>query len=321
MQGESEMVFIFTALYPEAKPLIKKFGLKKRIDSTRFQQFVPEEYLKASDLLKKNERGKQWLEKRPEILLVITGVGPINASASISSVLTEYAACSTDMLLSFGTAAALHSRVKGIEDSSVYIINKLLDSNSHRSFYPDMLVKCDMKEASMITGSMVLSEEDVKLLHIEAADYDLYDMEAAAAYQAGAFYVGPHQMSFIRVVTDSGVGDDPGEWSESVTKAVEKHVDKIFDYVDKIKRISEIREKNREIFCDEELFLVEKIIQDAHFSKVMQDQFVQNLRYAVLSGIEWREMAEKMYEEGMIPTKDKREGKKVLDAFRSSFTE
>lgn len=33
----------------------------------------------------------------------------------------------------------------------------------------------------------------------------LYDMEAAAVYQAGAYYFGPHQMTFLKVVTDHGV--------------------------------------------------------------------------------------------------------------------
>ena len=32
----------------------------------------------------------------------------------------------------------------------------------------------------------------------------LHDMEGAAIYQAGSYWLGPHQMSFIKVISDHG---------------------------------------------------------------------------------------------------------------------
>ncbi|WP_036606830.1 hypothetical protein [Oribacterium sp. P6A1] len=320
------MVFIFTALYPEAKPLIKMFGLKKRTDRSRFQQFVPEDYIKAASgtdgMEKENKEGKI----KPGMVLAITGVGPVNAAAAVSSVLTEYNAGSGDQLLSFGTAAALHGRKEGSEnpEGTMFLLNKLLDQNSDRCFYPDMLIDAMVPEASAVTGSSVLSERAAAFMDMAARDYDLYDMEAAAVYQTGAFYMGPHQMSFMRVVTDMGVSDNVSDvrmLSDRVTGSVEKNVEQILGYVEKLREISLEDEKRMKIFGDGEEKYVEKVIADAHFSKVMKDSFTQYVKYAALSGINWRRIVEKLYDEGVLPTIDKRNGKKVLDVVRNVISE
>ncbi|ETP73499.1 hypothetical protein UYO_0436 [Lachnospiraceae bacterium JC7] len=315
------MVFIFTALYPEAKPLIKMFGLKKRADMTRFQQFVPEEYLKLMAGADGEDSGDSKGRRiRPEMVLTITGVGPINASAAVSSVLTEYDAGSADQLLSLGTAAMLHKH----DGKELFLLNKLLDQNSDRCFYPDMLVETAIPEASVVTGSQVLTERAVMFLDMAAGDYELYDMEAAAVYQAAAFYVGPHQQSFLRVVTDSGISEDVSDvkiLAAHVTDSVERNVEQILDYVEKLREISAKEEERMDILGVPEKKAVEKVIRDAHFSKVMQDQFTQYVKYGSLSGISWMAEVERLYEEGVLPTVDKRNGKKVLDVIRNIISE
>ncbi|SFG15133.1 hypothetical protein [Oribacterium sp. WCC10] len=318
------MIFIFTALYPEAKPLIRMLGLKKRTDRTRFQQFVSSDYMDIMVTMKRMSSDGSGADIRPDIVLVITGVGPVNAAAAVSATLTEYDAGSADQMLSFGTAAFLHGAVKSNGTAGVFLLNKLLDQNAGRCFYPDMLIKCDIPEASAITGSTVLSERAAAFMAVSAENYDIYDMEAAAVYQTSAFYIGPHQMSFIRVVTDSGISDDIKDiksLSEMVAATVEKYVDQILCYVDKLRELSlaEVRKMKEPDEKDSEL--VDKIINDAHFSRVMQDQFRQYVKFAVLSGINWREEAERLYREGELPTIDKRKGKKVLDAIRNSISE
>ena len=291
------MVFIFMALYPEAKPVIKRLGLRKRTDRTRFQEFVSEE---------------------SGIVLTITGVGPVAAAAAVSAVLTEYDAGTEDQLLSVGTAAG--------DASDIFLLNKLLDQNSDRTFYPDMLIKTDFKEAAAITGSTVLSQRAAAFMKVAAEGYDLYDMESAAVYQAGNIYLGPHQMSFIRVVSDEGVETADREQAVSdlaarVNAVINSHVEEISDYVEKLLALSE-KEKYRGGISDKSSEgLVDKIIEDGHFSKVMQDQLRQYVKYAVLSGVDWEKAVQGIYEEGLLPTIDKRDGKKVLDRIKNCILE
>ncbi|WP_031547980.1 hypothetical protein [Oribacterium sp. FC2011] len=315
------MVFIFMALYPEAKPVIKRLGLRKRTDRTRFQEFVSEE---------------------SGIVLTITGVGPVAAAAAVSAVLTEYDAGPEDQLLSVGTAAALHGeggaagrmesfsgenhssvKLRSAGDASdIFLLNKLLDQNSDRTFYPDMLIKTDFKEAAAITGSTVLSQRAAAFMKVAAEGYDLYDMESAAVYQAGNIYLGPHQMSFIRVVSDEGVETADREQAVSdlaarVNAVINSHVEEISDYVEKLLALSE-KEKYRGGISDKSSEgLVDKIIEDGHFSKVMQDQLRQYVKYAVLSGVDWEKAVQGIYDEGMLPTIDKRGGKKALDRIKN----
>ena len=375
------MVFVFVALYPEAKPVIKRLGLRKRTDRARFQEFVSED---------------------SEIVLAITGVGPVAAAAAVAAVLTEYDAGQGDQLLSVGTAAALrgehgavgtaalygeHGSVETMEslcgeksssiiltesghDFGIFLLNKLLDQNSDRTFYPDMLIKSDLMEASCITGSTVLSQRAAAFMAVAAEGYDLYDMESAAVYQAGNLFLGPHQMSFIRVVSDRGteaedrkkVVSDEGietedrgqvvsnggiktgnqvrvvsdvdtetevkmvmpkaevsyvsEMAARVNAVINSHVEEISGYVEKLLALSE-KEKSRDGISDKSSeALVDKIIEDGHFSKVMQDQLKQYVKYAVLSGIDWENAVRELYSDGVLPTIDKRGGKKVLDRIK-----
>ena len=67
--------------------------------------------------------------------------------------------------------------------------NKLTEQMTGRTFYPDMLMKANFRECEIVTVARVLNE---------GSDSVVYDMEAAAVYQAAAFFVGPHRMHFIK---------------------------------------------------------------------------------------------------------------------------
>ncbi|MEE1377573.1 MAG: hypothetical protein UF438_02500 [Oribacterium sp.] len=234
------MIHIFTALYPEAKPLIQALSLKKRAAQTHYQQFLSEE---------------------GDLSLTITGVGPLQAAAVTASVLTDYDAGAQDQLLSLGTAARLtrneyserneDPRAQGAgsvtadaarkdisderaeENACMYHIHRITDTATKRDFYPDMLLNTGLPEASLITGAKLLTAQDTwaqvdaqrdkksrqgmtddavqDMLADRLAAPLLYDMEAAAIYQAASMFLGPHQMNFLRIVTDDGLTQEEME--------------------------------------------------------------------------------------------------------------
>ena len=53
-------------------------------------------------------------------------------------------------------------------------------------------------------------------------------MEAAAVYQAAAFFVGPHRMHFIKLVSDAGERIDQSK----ITELFALQEDKICGYID-----------------------------------------------------------------------------------------
>ena len=334
------MIHIFTALYPEAKPLIQALSLKKRAAQTHYQQFLSEE---------------------GDLSLTITGVGPMQAAAVTASVLTDFDAGASDQLLSLGTAARLIQREysernkdpraqaesseiaeavrKNISDerlektASMYHIHRITDAATKRDFYPDMLLNTDLPEASLITGAKLLTAQDTwaqvdaqrdkksrqGTLADRLAAPLLYDMEAAAVYQAASMFFGPHQMNFLRIVTDHGLSeaeaDDPRSLAAHVTACVEQQVDTIVAVVDKLRALTAAEAAEHHVLTENERQLVDKLIADAHFSKVMADECVQLIRYAALSELDWQQPIATLYAEGLVPTRDKRAGKIILERY------
>ena len=334
------MIHIFTALYPEAKPLIQALSLKKRAAQTHYQQFLSEE---------------------GDLSLTITGVGPMQAAAVTASVLTDFDAGASDQLLSLGTAARLIQREysernkdpraqaesseiaeavrKNISDerlektASMYHIHRITDAATKRDFYPDMLLNTDLPEASLITGAKLLTAQDTwaqvdaqrdkksrqGTLADRLAAPLLYDMEAAAVYQAASMFFGPHQMNFLRIVTDHGLSeaeaDDPRSLAAHVTACVEQQVDTIVAVVDKLRALTAAEAAEHHVLTENERQLVDKLIADAHFSKVMADECVQLIRYAALSQLDWQQPIAALYTEGLVPTRDKRAGKIILERY------
>ena len=305
------MIHIFTALYPEAKPLIHALSLKKRATQTHYQQFLSEE---------------------GDLSLTITGVGPMQAAAVTASVLTDYDAGAQDQLLSLGTAARLTTC-----PASMYHVNKITEAATMRDFYPDMLLNTGLPEASLITGAKLYTKQE------SGYAVDLYDMEAAAIYQAASMFLGPHQMNFLRIVTDDGLTQEemetgmtmrtvtnaasgteskpavgteasaPRSLAAHVTDCVEQQVDTIVTVVDKLRALMAAEAAGHQVLTENEQQLVDKLIADAHFSKVMADECVQLIRYAALSELDWQQPIAALYAEGLVPTRDKRAGKIILE--------
>ena len=305
------MIHIFTALYPEAKPLIQALSLKKRATQTHYQQFLSEE---------------------GDLSLTIIGVGPMQAAAVTASVLTDYDAGAQDQLLSLGTAARLTTC-----PASMYHVNKITEAATMRDFYPDMLLNTGLPEASLITGAKLYTKQE------SGYAADLYDMEAAAIYQAASMFLGPHQMNFLRIVTDDGLTQEemetgmtmrtvtnaasgteskpavgteasaPRSLAAHVTDCVEQQVDTIVTVVDKLRALMAAEAAGHQVLTENEQQLVDKLIADAHFSKVMADECVQLIRYAALSELDWQQPIAALYAEGLVPTRDKRAGKIILE--------
>ena len=193
------MIYIFTALYPEAKPLIRAFSLKKAVAGLPFDVY-------------ENMDGN--------LRLVITGAGMTAAACGVSAVFGRYGAGERDHLINIGTCAAENPASEKKDDtetgySGIYLCHKITDRNTGHTYYPDMLYHHSFAEAEIITEPVVweMSGDNRDKLHLSRKQHIndcrvlLHDMESAAVYQAGSFWLGPHQMSFMKAVSDEGKGE------------------------------------------------------------------------------------------------------------------
>ena len=266
------MIYIFSAFYAEAKNIIDHYGLKKEKspEMVRFDVF-------AND----------------SIRLVITGVGEINAAAAVSNIGGAYGISPDDEILNVGCGAGFSS---DICMGSIFLGNKLTEQMTGRTFYPDMLMKANFRECEIVTVARVLNE---------GSDSVVYDMEAAAVYQAAAFFVGPHRMHFIKLVSDAGERIDQSK----ITELFALQEDKICGYIDRL--LSACADK-AQMDDTQSSWNMDRLICDMRCSKVMGDQLAQLIKYCRLSGIDYKAVLDEYYTNGLLPCESKREGKKCL---------
>ncbi len=304
------MIIITTALYCEAKALIERFGMKKDTSNTRFQVFTDTE---------------------KDMVLVITGVGSIAAAAAVSGVCARYENTqgALDFLVNIGACSGQQA------EGTIYICNKITELATGRTFYPDMLYRHPFRETQITTVMKVIKSGELPCQGKDA----LFDMEAAAVYQAGAYFFGPHQMSFIKVVSDNA--DASSVTEKRLEALIEKNIDMITEYTDTLKKAS-VELHNKDILdTDGNREWIDRLCSDMHCSATMKAAVEQHIRYSILeeryeslegsSNISrrdaqpaerWkfkphcRKIAENMYREKILPCADKREGKRCFEEFK-----
>lgn len=285
------MLYMITALYCEAQIFIQHFSLKKVLQNTHFQQFASQD---------------------AQILLTVSGVGEIAAASAVSSLCTQKPPGQDDFLINAGVCAAQSG------EEGAFFVHKLTEQATGKTFYPDILYRHGFQEAELVTGMIPWRKKACRTTQLPnqkapaaAADMPrrcLYDMEAAGVYQAGAYFFAPHQMQFLKVVSDRGEGDRLS--AEAVRQLMEGHRERICTYLEQLLRLVQGGDRQEDSGGRQ---VLDKLCADMHCSKAMQDSLSQYVRYAKLEGIDWQAAVKQMYAEQLLPCRDKREGKKCFE--------
>lgn len=325
---KADMIYIVTALYAEAHPFITRFQLKKDISHTRFQVFRNREAIgcQAEDPPPEIQQAGNCQAGicqtdlcRTGIRLVISGPGSIPAAVAASSICTEYGAGQGDFLLNVGVCAQIwNKKIPGTENSNscqsgrIFLGSKIREQATGKTFYPDILYRHGFAEAPIITGAKIYEKSAPS--EAEAGDFYLYDMEAAAVYQAGAFFFGPHQMSFLKIVSDDGNVEHmtPSE----IEHLIGRNMEGIAEYIRTLQEISR-EEQPYDVFQEDAAEKWwERLCRDLHCSKSMSESLRQHIRYWILAGTNYVSVLEDMYRQGKLPCKDKREGKQCFEELK-----
>lgn len=290
------MIYIFTALYCEAQIFIRRFHLIKNQETAWFQEF----YNEAAG-----------------IRLAVTGAGELAAAAVVGSVCSMHRPSGGDLLLNVGICA--HTAKK----DGLFLCNQITEMTTGKTFYPDMLCRHTFCEGSIVTGmvpwnntghgSNTPSLISGRILPAMIPDGDLYDMEAAAVYQTGIHFFGPHQMTFLKIVSDNGAASEVS--AEQTAFLVEQYFEQIAGYITELAAFME-ENNRRSCLCPETEQLVETFCADLHCSRAMRDSMRQYIRYLSLAKIDYIPVIQDFYARKLLPCRDKREGKKYFEEFR-----
>ena len=300
------MIYVVTALYQEAHGFIRELELKKNTAYAPFEVFDNE---------------------NAGIRLVVTGVGEIAAAAVVAAVCAQDGADAADFLINIGCCAAANAGAdSGCEtvDSGMdsgygaahaaqigdlYVCHKITEQATGKTFYPDILYRHPWKERELVTGMQPLQRA--------AAHGALYDMEAAAVYQAGIRFFSPDRMLFLKVVSDFGVAGQERMTAETLTGLLEQHVKEVAAFLTNLREAADEEEtlRNDGILQEDETVL-ERLFAALHCSQTMRASARQYITYAALTGYDWKAELEEWYARGLLPCKDRREGKVRLEELK-----
>lgn len=294
------MIYVMMALYQEAHGLIRELELKKNTAYAPFEVFDNES---------------------AGIRLVVTGVGEIAAAAATAAVCARDGADAADFLVNIGCCAAGgcepadrdmdsgYGAAHAAQIGDLYVCHKITEQATGKTFYPDILYRHPWKERELVTGMQPLQRA--------AAHGALYDMEAAAVYQAGIRFFSPDRMSFLKVVSDSGVAGQERMTAETLAGLLEQHVKAVAGFLANLWKAADEEEALRSggILQEDEAVL-EQIFAALHCSQTMRASARQYITYATLTGYDWKVELEEWYARGLLPCKDRREGKVRLEELK-----
>lgn len=322
------MIYVVTALYQEAHGFIRELELKKNTAYAPFEVFDNE---------------------NAGIRLVVTGVGEIAAAAVVAAVCAQDGADAADFLINIGCCAAANAGAdrgcepadrdtdsgsgaanagadrgceivdRGMDSGSgaantaqtgdLYLCHKITEQATGKTFYPDILYRHPWKERELVTGMQPLQRA--------AAQGVLYDMEAAAVYQAGIRFFSPDRMLFLKVVSDFGIAGQERMTAEALTGLLEQHVKEVVAFLTNLREAADEEEtlRNDGILQEDETVL-ERLFAALHCSQTMRASARQYITYAALTGYDWKVELKEWYARGLLPCTDRREGKVRLEELK-----
>lgn len=231
------MIYIMTAMYYEAQPLIKALDLKKDLNYDKFQVF-----------------------KNDDVVLIISGVGVVKASIAVTYILTSLnkskSLLNNDIFINFGICGSTQKK------SGVVMCNKIINHCTRRAYYPDMVFKHPFLEGSIETFPSVVNEN-------EEVEGDFVDMEASGAFQAASLFFSTHQMHFIKVISD--FLNSNNITGDGVKSLIDKNLHEVISWIN-VRKFALLEEK--ELLSDVEKEYIHEIVQNLNITQSMKHEFL-----------------------------------------------
>ncbi len=383
------MITIYCALYAEAQYLIQHYELKKATESRHFQIFF-------------NEKWKIRL-----VITGVGKLNATVAIAEISTIyppaeedlMVNYGSCAAEGMLMPGEGEGGGGACVPL--GGIVMVNKLTDAESGRTFYPDMVYRHPFAEGEVFTSAQVyiadagardgcttkmedaglnahaegctkvediaLTAQNEETMKAEVIAPTVHDMEAAAFYEAGNFYYGPHQMIFLKVVTDYGIekdrlqndssqGNDIGNEKnmtsndltinpapserERFVMIMQNAGAEVVRFIDGLQSLftsdccekeldgkkmhgAEVQDSPLEMLCEDPIrewgIDENQLAEDLHCSVTMKAELMQLLKYWRLTGFDAASLIHGYYEKELLPCRDKRVGRRLLDELQNKW--
>ncbi|WP_339004927.1 spore photoproduct lyase [Fusobacterium polymorphum] len=238
------MLYIVTALYIEAKPLISLFNLKKDNTYTKFQVFSNE-----------------------NIKLIISGTGKIKSATALTYLIANKNIKENDYIINIGFIASLNDNS---QLGDIVYISKIQNAYSDTTFYPEMIYKHNFLEGSLTTFDKIIENK------IENIEY--IDMEAYGFFQTASIFFKKDKIFLLKIVSDilKENVEDRILIDFKDDNLFNKSYKKIYDF---LLKFIDIPDNNKNNFDNNEQDLIKKVLENLKLSDTMTYEFFNILKY------------------------------------------
>lgn len=234
-------IFIYAALPCEAKPLVEHFKLKK---DTTIQPFAV--YLNQ------------------DICLTVTGLGKNAMAAGVAYTQALFASAEHPVLVNIGIAGHIDHAI-----GSLFLIDKITDFDSQKSYYPPLVFTPPCPTASIQTLSRPQPAYDL---------HHLCDMEASAFYETALRFSTGELIHCLKIISDNESSPAENIQPKQVAILIAAHVEAIETLLAELGRLAAL-------ITAPEPAQFEQLMQRYHFTVSEQGQLKNQLsRWAALTG-------------------------------------
>jgi adenosylhomocysteine nucleosidase len=176
-------IFIYTALPCEAKPLVKHFDLKKNVSIEPFAVYF-----------------------NHDTCLTVTGPGKSAMAAGVAYTQALFASVEHPVIVNIGIAGH-----KDHAMGSLFLIDKIIDIDSQKNYYPSLVLTPSCPTDSIQTASK------------PQLDYDqphLCDMEASAFYETATRFSSAELILCLKVISDNQISPAENIHSKQVSALI-----------------------------------------------------------------------------------------------------
>jgi len=236
----SYKIFIYTALPCEAKPLIEHFQLKKDLNAQPFAVYGG-----------------------GELCLTVTGLGKSAMAAGVAYTQALFAKVEHRVLINLGVAGHRDYVI-----GELYLVDKITDADSHKSYYPPLIAKALCPSSAIITRSTPQLAYD----HSE-----LCDMEASTFYETAVRFTSSELVQCLKVISDNRAQPANNLQAKQVSRLIAKHLGTIAAVIKQTGALANL-------LVTPDIPLLTELTQRYHFTASQRQQLATLLsRWAVLT--------------------------------------
>jgi len=231
------MQCILTALKAESQPLINHFNLN-RDTSFQFPVF-----------------------KNNDLYLVGLGVGKKNIRNRIETFLNQ----NNPDLIQFINIGIAGGNPKSTKIGGSYLLHKIKDETTEKTYYPDILIKHNFEEISLVTVESVITDG-------EGVYKGLVDMEASEIFKICSSLVPVHRLAFLKIVSDYMNNEFEKNIAHSISKLILQQLSSIESFLSQFERILN---KEAPILSEKDIKWINEMVQQMSLTETQYQQLLQ----------------------------------------------